>query len=154
MKTTPEEYAKQLSLALQIRDKLSEANAGVVRIREVRRQLDEFARRDDKKIADAAKALIQKLTPIEEDLYQTRNRASEDPLNFPIKLNNKLAYVLGTVANSESQPTAQSYMVYEDLAPQVNTRLRALDGLLKDEVAAFNKTVHDSNVPVVMVPVK
>jgi photosystem II stability/assembly factor-like uncharacterized protein len=154
LKTTPEEYAKQLSLALQIRDKLSETNAGVVRIREVRRQLDEFAKRDDKKIAGAAKALIQKLTAIEEELYQTKNRANEDPLNYPIKLNNKLAYVLGTVSNSESQPTAQSYMVYEDLAPQVNAKLRALDGLLSTEVAAFNKTVRDSNVPIVSVPMK
>ncbi len=152
LKTTPDEYAKQLALALQIRDKLSETNAGVIRIREARRQLDEFAKRDDKKIADAAKALIQKLTAVEEELYQTKNRASEDPLNFPIKLNNKLASVLGTVANSESQPTAQSYVVYEDLAPQVNAQLRALSGLLTDDLTAFNKTVRDSNVPAVVVP--
>jgi photosystem II stability/assembly factor-like uncharacterized protein len=152
LKTTPEEYAKQLSLALQVRDKLSETNAGVVKIREVRRQLEEFTRRDDKKVADAAKDLIQKLTAIEEDLYQTKNRASEDPLNFPIKLNNKIAYVLGTVANSESQPTQQSYMVYEDLASQVNGKIRALNGLLTNDVAAFNKTVRDANVPVVTVP--
>jgi photosystem II stability/assembly factor-like uncharacterized protein len=152
LKTTPEDYAKQLSLALQVRDKLSETNAGVVKIREVRRQLEEFTRRDDKKVADAAKDLIQKLTAIEEDLYQTKNRASEDPLNFPIKLNNKIAYVLGTVANSESQPTQQSYMVYEDLASQVNGKIRALNGLLTNDVAAFNKTVRDANVPVVTVP--
>jgi photosystem II stability/assembly factor-like uncharacterized protein len=152
LKTTPEEYAKQLSLALQVRDKLSETNAGVVKIREVRRQLEEFTKRDDKKVADAAKDLIQKLTAIEEDLYQTKNRASEDPLNFPIKLNNKIAYVLGTVANSESQPTQQSYMVYEDLASQVNGKIRVLNGLLTNDVAAFNKTVRDANVPVVAVP--
>jgi hypothetical protein len=154
LKTTPEEYAKQLSLALQVRDKLSETNAGVVRIREVRRQLEEFTKRDDKTVAEAARALIGKLTAIEEDLYQTKNRASEDPLNFPIKLNNRIAYVLGTVANSESQPTAQSYMVYEDLASQVNAKLRALSGLLTNDVAAFNKTLRDSNVPVVVVPKK
>ena len=152
LKTTPEEYAKQLSLALQIRDKLSETNAGVVRIREVRRQLDDYAKRPDQKIAEQANALIKKLTAIEEELYQTKNRASEDPLNYPIKLNNKLAYVLGTVANSESQPTMQSYMVYEDLAPKVNAQLRALSGVLGKDVAAFNKVAHDTNEPAVLVP--
>ena len=150
LKTTPEEYAKQLSLALQVRDKLSETNAGVVKIREARRQLEEYAKRDDKKVADAAKALIAKLTAVEEDLYQTKNRASEDPLNFPIKLNNKLAYILGTVANSEAQPTAQSYMVYEDLATQVNGKLREMNGLLTTGVAAFNQTIRDSNSPAVL----
>ena len=152
LKTTPEDYAKQLSLALQIRDKLSEANAGVVKIRELRRQLEEFAKRDDKKIADSAKALMAKLTAVEEELYQTKNRAAEDPLNFPIKLNNKLAYVLGTVSNSESQPTAASYMVYEDLAPKVNAQLRTLQTVLAEDVAAFNKIVRDTNTPAVVTP--
>jgi hypothetical protein len=116
--------------------------------------LEEFSKRDDKKIADSAKALIAKLTAIEEELYQTKNRASEDPLNFPIKLNNKLAYVLGTVANSESQPTSASYMVYEDLAPKVNAQLRALTGVLTEDVASFNKTVRDTNAPAIVVPAK
>ncbi len=41
---------------------------------------------------------------MEEELYQTKNRASEDPLNFPIKLNNKLAHVLSVVEGSDNQP--------------------------------------------------
>jgi photosystem II stability/assembly factor-like uncharacterized protein len=154
VQTTAEDYAKQLSLALQVRDKLTETNAGVLKIRDVRKQLEDFTKRDDKKVAEAAKALIGKLTAIEEDLYQTKNRAAEDPLNFPIRLNNKLAYVLGTVSNSESQPTASSYMVYEDLATQVNGKLRALNTLLTDDVAAFNKTLKESTTPVVLVPAK
>ena len=67
---------------------------------------------------------------MEEALYQTKNRASEDPLNFPIKLNNKLAHVLGVVQSSDNQPTQQSYMVYEDLATQVNAELKKLNGVL------------------------
>jgi hypothetical protein len=147
--TTPEDYTKQLTLSLQIRDKLSETNAGVVRIREVRKQLEDYTRRDDKRVADAASGLIKKLTAVEEELYQTKNRASEDPLNFPIKLNNKLAHVLGVVAASDYQPTAQSYMVYEDLATRVNAQLKALNGLLTTDLSAFNKLIHDANIPAI-----
>jgi len=152
--TTPEEYTKQVTLALQIRDKLSDTNEGVIRIREVRKQLDEYARRDDKRVADAAKALSAKLTAVEEELYQTKNRASEDPLNFPIKLNNKLAHVLGLVEGSDNQPTQQSYMVYEDLATRVNGQLKALDALMTSDLAAFNKLIHDSNAPAIQAPAK
>jgi photosystem II stability/assembly factor-like uncharacterized protein len=157
LSTTPEDYVKQLSLALQVRDKLTDTNAGVLKIRDVRKQLQDFTKRndkDDKKVADAAKALVSKLTAIEEELYQTKNRASEDPLNFPIRLNNKLAYILGTVSNSESRPTAASYMVYEDLATQVNAKLQALNTLLTDDVTAFNKTLKESTTPVVLAPAK
>jgi hypothetical protein len=150
--TTPEDYAKQLSLALQVRDKLSETNEGVIRIRELRKQLDEYAKRDDQRVADAAKALIAKLTAVEEELYQTKNRASEDPLNFPIKLNNKLAYVMGVVESSDNQPTSQSYMVYEDVATKVNGQLKTLNGLLTTDLGAFNKLIHDQNIPAVEPP--
>jgi len=149
---TPEDYAKQLTLALQVRDKLSETNEGVIRIRELRKQLDEYAKRDDKRVADAAKALNAKLTAVEEELYQTKNRASEDPLNYPIKLNNKLAYVMGVVESSDNQPTAQSYMVYEDVATKVNGELKTLNGLLTTDLAAFNKLIHDQNIPAVQAP--
>jgi photosystem II stability/assembly factor-like uncharacterized protein len=154
LETTPEEYAKQLSLSLQLRDKLSDTNDAVIRIRELRKQLDEYAKRDSKKVADAAKALNQKLTEVEEALYQTKNRASEDPLNYPIKLNNKLAHVLGVVQSSDNQPTQQSYMVYEDLATQVNAELKKLDTLLAVDLLAFNKLIRDENVPAVQAPPK
>ena len=153
LKTTPEEYTKQLSLALQVRDKLSETNGGVVKIREVKKQLEEYTKRDDKKVSDTAKSLITKLTAIEEELYQTKNRASEDPLNYPIKLNNKIAYILGMVSNAESQPTASSYMVYEELASKVNAQIRALNTALTEDISSFNKLIRDGNVPAVIVPV-
>jgi len=154
LETTPEEYSKQLTLALQIRDKLSETNEGVIRIREVRRQLEQYTGRSDKRVSDAAKDLIKKLTAVEEELYQTKNRASEDPLNFPIKLNNKLAHVLMVVSGSDNQPTQQSNMVYEDLATQVNGKLKILNTLLTTDLAAFNKLVRDANVPAIQPPEK
>jgi photosystem II stability/assembly factor-like uncharacterized protein len=152
LETTPDDYARQLSLSLQIRDKLSETNQGVIRIREVRKQLADYAKRDDKRVADAASALIKRLTAVEEELYQTKNRASEDPLNFPIRLNNKLAAVLSLVQGSDNRPTDQSYMVYEDLATRVNAQLKTLNSLMTVDLAAFNKLVHDSNVPAVQAP--
>jgi hypothetical protein len=102
-------------------------------------------------VANAAKELIKKMTAVEEDLYQTKNRASEDPLNFPIKLNNKLAHVLMVVQSSDDAPTQQSYMVYEDLATRVNAELKTLNGVMTTDLAAFNKLVRDSGVPAVEV---
>jgi photosystem II stability/assembly factor-like uncharacterized protein len=152
--TTPDDYAKQLSLSMQLRDKLTAANDAVVRIRELRAQLEPYTKRDAKKIADAAKGLIERMTSVEEALYQTKNRASEDPLNYPIKLNNKLAHVLSVVQSSDNQPTQQSYMVYEELATQVNAELKKLEALTGPELAAFNKMIRDENVPAVQAPVK
>ena len=152
LNTTPEEYARQLEVALQIHNKLTQANDAVIRIRDIRKQLDEYADRvKDQKVVDAAKALSKNLTAVEEALYQTKNRANEDALNFPIKLNNKLAALEGVVESSDNGPTLQSTQVFEDLASQVNSQLEALKRLTGSDLAAFNKLAHDQNVPAVIV---
>jgi photosystem II stability/assembly factor-like uncharacterized protein len=154
--TTKEDFDKQLTLALQIRDKLSQTNQAVVDIRESKKQLAEYAARlkDDpaqKKVVDAANDLIKRLSAVEQELYQVKNQSSQDPLNYPIKLNNRIASLMGVVTGTDAAPTKQSYMVYEGLASEVNVHLRAADKLLTDDLAAFNKLVRDANIPAVVV---
>jgi photosystem II stability/assembly factor-like uncharacterized protein len=156
LKTTPADYSAQLSLSIQIRDKLSQVNQAVVDIRAAKKQLEDYAARlkDDaaaKKVADAARDLDKKLTAVEEELYQIKNQSSQDPLNFPIKLNNRLAALLGVVQSTDAGPTKQSNVVFEGLASEANAQIRAADKLLKDDVGAFNKLVRDSNIPAVTV---
>ena len=149
VKTRPEDYAAQLALALQIRDKLSAVNQAVVEIREAKKQLARYEKEDQ--VAAAAKALGQKLSGVEEALYQTKLKAGEDALNFPIKLNNKLAALKGDVEESDAAPTRQEQMVYEDLATQSNAELEKLKKLLAGDLPAFNKQVRDANIPAVEV---
>jgi photosystem II stability/assembly factor-like uncharacterized protein len=159
LKTTPEQFSAQLSLSLQIRDKLSQVNQAVVDIRAAKKQLEEYAARykDDasaKKVADAARDLDKRLTTVEQELYQTQNQSGQDPLNFPIKLNNRLAALLGVVQENDAGPTKQSNVVYEGLASDANAQIRAADKLLTDDVGSFNKLVKDSNIPAVSLPRK
>lgn len=154
----PGDYSKQLELALKIRDKLTEIHNAIIQIRDVRKQVDELLKRvkdqpNFKVINDAADKLNKSLTEIEETLYQTKNQSSQDPLNYPIRLNNKLAALGGVVSSGDSAPTDQSYAVYEDLVGQINAQLQKLAQVIKTEVPAFNQLVKDQNVPAVVVKV-
>ena len=96
LSTSAADYAKQLELGLKIRDKVTETHNAIIQIRDVRKQVDDLLKRvagqpGFKVINDAATPLKKNLTAVEESLYQTKNRSSQDPLNFPIRLNNKLA---------------------------------------------------------------
>ena len=149
LQTRPEDYAAQLALALRIRDKLSAVNQAVLQIREAKKQLARYARED--KVKDAAGALDKKLSAIEELLYQTKLKAGEDALNFPIKLNNKLAALKDSVEESDTRPTRQEQQLYEDLATQSNAELDKLKHLLADDLPAFNKQVREANIPAIEV---
>src|SRR6185503_10841893 len=117
----------QLELGLKIRDKVTETHNAIIQIRDVRKQMDDLLKRvtgqpSYKVINDAATPLKKDLTAVEESLYQTKNRSSQDPLNFPIRLNNKLAALAGVVQGADARPTDQSYAVYDDLVGQIDAQ--------------------------------
>jgi photosystem II stability/assembly factor-like uncharacterized protein len=154
--TAPADYAKQAELGLKIRDKLSETHNAIIQIRDVRKQVEDLLKRvagqpNFKVINDAGTALNKNLTAVEEALYQTKNQSNQDPLNFPIRLNNKLAALGGVVASAEAAPTAQSYAVYDEVVGQIDVQLQKLAQLMRTDVPAFNQLVRDQNIPAVVV---
>jgi photosystem II stability/assembly factor-like uncharacterized protein len=154
--TAPADYAKQLELGLKIRDKLTETHNAIIQIRDVRKQVEDLLKRvagqpNFKVLNDAGTALNKNLTAIEETLYQTKNQSSQDPLNFPIRLNNKLAALAGVVGSAEAAPTAQSYAVYDEVVAQINAELQRLARIMQTDVPAFNQLVRDQNIPAVVV---
>ena len=151
-----EDLNRQLALSVQLRDKVSQTNEAVIKIRETRKQIDDYVARvqDQKeaaKVVEAGKALSKQLFAIENELYQTKNQSSQDPLNYPIKLNNKIAAVLGVVQMSDTAPTKQASQVFEDLATQVNAQLKKLDSAMTNDLSNFNKLAREANIPAVVV---
>jgi photosystem II stability/assembly factor-like uncharacterized protein len=156
LSTTAEDYAKQVELGLKIRDKLTETNNAIIQIRDTRKQIEDLLKRlagqpSFKTINEAGTALNKNMTAIEEALYQTKNQSSQDPLNFPIRLNNKLAALGGVVDSAEYAPTAQSYTVYDEVVTQIDAELAKLTKIMKTDVPAFNQLVRDQNIPAVVV---
>jgi dynactin complex subunit len=142
-----------------MRDKVSQTNQAVIDIREVRNQINELTARleadksngKSRAVLEKAKSLVAELTTIEESLYQTKNRASEDPLNFPVRLNNKLAALLSAVTQADAQPTASQQEVYEDLATSVNAQIKKLKDVMGSSVPALNKMVRDQDIPAIAI---
>ena len=96
-------------------------------------------RRTTPKIKAAGEALTAKLTDVEGEIYQYRNRSSQDPLNFPIRLNNKLAALQGIVESGDYRPTDQSHAVFKELSGQLDTQLARLDALINDGPAGVQQ---------------
>jgi len=82
--------------------------------------------------------LDARLAAIEGRIYQVRNQSSQDPLNFPIMLNNKLAALGGVVESAEAAPTSQDYAVFADLSKQLDSELAGLNQVLGSDLPAFN----------------
>jgi hypothetical protein len=155
LSVTQADLERQLALQLKIRDKLTETHDAITRLREVRDQVKGVAERaktagGNKALEDAAEALSAKLTAVEEALYQTKNQSNQDPLNFPIRLNNKLASLGAAVASADSAPTVQSEQLFADLTAKIDAELTKLKQVLSSDVPAFNALVKEQAVPAIV----
>lgn len=137
---TTQDLQARFDLALQIRDRVSDANEAVILIREVKAELDDrLEASDDSDLAREAEGFRSAISDVEEEIYQVRNESNQDPLNFPIKLNNKLAALLGVVEGSENRPTDQSYAVFDYLDGLLRLQLHELQELLEGDLVALNE---------------
>ena len=138
---TQSDLAAQFALLTHIADTISAANNAVKTIRSVRAQLEARA----SQLGDAkenAAALQDSLSNIEQAIYQVRTRASEDPLNYPIGLNDKLAELAAYTGEGNARPTTQDDAVFTELATRLAAQLRRLSvslGSLETINAALNK---------------
>jgi hypothetical protein len=145
---TDADLLEQFKLAKQISDKVTAANDAVIRIRQMKDQIaDRVAKAADDKMKQAGTVLAERLTEVEGEMYQHRNRSSQDPLNYPIRLNNKLAALQGTVESGDYKPTDQSYAVFKELSGRLDKEFARLDSILKTDVAAFNTLLAGAKLP-------
>jgi hypothetical protein len=136
-----DDLQKQFDLALMIRDKVSEANEAVILIRKIEAQAGELDASQKKKIQMQLKTLLDKLQVIEEDLYQVKNQSGQDPLNFPIKLNNRLASLQRSVESGQARPTDAAYVVFKELSLELENHLAKLDEVLAGDLKKLNEVL-------------
>lgn len=147
---------EQFDFAIKVRDKLSETNAAVKKIRQAREQItrvtepmkgkDEF-----KDVNDLAKNILDDMKKIEEQLYQTKNRSGQDPLNFPVRLNNKIGALGGEIDGGDFKPTDQVKAVYNEIGGQIDTQLKSLNTIFTDQLPEFNNLVRQKEVKAVVI---
>jgi photosystem II stability/assembly factor-like uncharacterized protein len=131
---------ERFDLALQIRDRVSDANEAVIFSRDIKAAIDErLEETNDRAVARQAEAVKVSLSAVEAEIYQVRNESNQDPLNFPIKLNNKLAALMGVVESGDAKPTAQSYQVYEHLSGLLQTQLDRMEEIISTDLRRLNQ---------------
>jgi hypothetical protein len=155
---TSADYAEQFALLTKIRDRFSETNDAVKTIRYVKRELTDRQKRlaadRQASFGTAATALEQALSQVEDSLYQTKNRSGQDPLNYPIRLNNKIGALMGVVASADGRPTQQSYAVLTELSQQLDRELAILKQTLNSGLPRVNSMLREAGLaPVEAKPV-
>ena len=138
---------ERFELALRIRDRVTAANEAVIEIRRIKGDVDDrLEQTDDNAIHDQGGLVNANLSGVEEEIYQVRNQSGQDPLNYPIKLNNKLASLMGLVERGEAAPTEQSYQVFESLSATLQTELIRMNTIIDQDLRRLNELLSEAGL--------
>jgi hypothetical protein len=152
---TPADIQEQFDFLIAVRDKLTETHKAIKKIRTAREQMNRVTepmrgKEEFKEITDLAKSMLDEMKKIEETLYQTKNRSGQDPLNFPVRLNNKLAALSGEAASSDFKPNQQTRDVYKQISGEIDVQLTSLSKIFTEQVPKFNELVKQKQVSAVV----
>lgn len=139
-----EDIQKQLNFVNTVNEVVDKAHKAIQKIREINTKLKEFESvfkdsTTEKDLISRSKQIRNKLSKIEKMLYQTQNKSNQDPLNFPIRLTNKLGHLNRLVTLYDFPPTDQDEAVRLELTKRVDKQLEIFDTLIKNDVKKFNQ---------------
>ena len=155
LKTPQADLVKQFDLMQKIAARVKEDHDAVKQIRDLRVQLKALETRlknesRGKALIADAEQLDKKMTAVEDELIQVKSKSSEDPLNYPIRVNDKLMALGGTVESAETAPTRQSYEVFEVLSRQLEAQLAKWKEIQSGELAKLNQQLREQDVQNIM----
>ncbi|PCI06662.1 MAG: glycosyl hydrolase [Flavobacteriaceae bacterium] len=149
--SSQEDMRKQFEFILDINKTIDAAHKSIKRMRAINSQLESFQSqyKNDEQVKDLvekAKTLVEDFSEIENELYQTKNRSGQDPLNFPIKLTNKLGHLNSLVGMGDFAPTEQDVTVKNELTKAIEIQLKNFDKLIDEEIKLFNESFNQLNL--------
>ena len=152
--STPADYQAQYDFVSGINQKLTEAHRAITQIRAIKDQIAAIEERlqETERFAgllESAAGLKEALGEIENALYQTKMESPQDPLNFPIRLNDKLAGLMSLTGYGDHAPSAAAISVRDELVGAVDMQMKHLEELIEDDLAKFNQQAADAGLTAV-----
>lgn len=153
---TVEDMQQQFDFLIQVRDKLTESHQAIIDIRSLREQLMGLKGRlpegeATQPIRDQIAEMDSVMTAVETALYQTKNRSNQDPLNYPIKLTNKLGHLASLTGVGAYRPTDQAWAFLEEVTGRIDAELATWYALRDAAIPTLNQLVKKADIDAVRV---
>ena len=152
--SSEDDLRAQFDFLNEVIAKLTETNSAIKNIRKARTQINTVTARldgdDYQEIKDLTKEILEEMKTIEEALYQTKNQSRQDPLNFPIRLNNKLGHLNSLMGMGDFKPTKQAVEFKEEVTAEIDTELEKLGKIFNTRIPNFNALVKSKEVNAVI----
>ncbi len=146
-----EDYKKQFDFLIKVRNQVSRANDAITDIRKVKNDLDYLTEKtkENNKIQILIKDFRTNMDVIENNIHMTKNQSRQDPLNYGIRINNRLAFLMADSQRGDYPPTNQSMEFFSEITQKLNTEIDALNRLMEEYVTKINDQVSENKIQMI-----
>lgn len=146
---TDADLRAQYAFGTKVRDKTNEAQRAVIEIRRVKAQLDDRYTRakDDTALKTKGETLRTNAFAVEQSVYQVKNQSGQDPLNFPIRVNNRLANLLSMAERGDGPPGTYMPEILGILSKELSGYQTTLEKVWKIDLTAVNAELARLKLP-------
>ncbi|MDC6405348.1 MULTISPECIES: WD40/YVTN/BNR-like repeat-containing protein [Maribacter] len=151
LEITQEELQDQFDFLIRVRNQVSRANNAIISIRKVKSDLDYLKEKtkEDTAMQELIKEFESELTVIENNIHMTKNQSRQDPLNYGIRINNRLAFLLADSQRGDQPPTKQAKEFFEVVTKELNVEIENLNKLMQEYVENLNNKVQESKIKMI-----
>jgi photosystem II stability/assembly factor-like uncharacterized protein len=151
---TPEDFKKQFDFLIAVRDKVSEAHQAIIDIRSIRDDINYFTKKlKDKEeyenVLTLAKQLDEKMSVIENNIHMTKNQSRQDPLNYGIRINNRLAFLMSDQQRGDFPPTDQAEEFRKEVTAELDQEIKNLDELIRTSLGEINAKGREVGIQII-----
>ena len=148
LSNTQNDYLEQFNFLISVRDQVSKANQTIIDIRKIKKDLQYIIDKssDKKQLLSLINEFSNKLSVIENRIHMTKNQSRQDPLNYGIRINNRLAFLMGDSQRGDFPPTDQSIEFFNVIKEELNNELANFNKLLNTYVSQINNMIEDNNI--------
>ena len=143
------DYQKQFDFLVEVRDEVSRANQAIVKIRRLKKDLAYLRAKYEghPELLNRIETFETALSEIENNIHMTKNQSRQDPLNYGIRINNRLAFLMADSQRGDYPPTDQAREFFREVRAELQTELQALGKTVEAELGGINEMVKDAGVP-------
>jgi len=148
LELTEQDYQGQFEFVQSVNAKVTEAHKTIKEIRAIKKQMSPFKEqlKDHKDVVEQITNIDSTLSVIEKELYQTKNRSRQDPLNFPIRLTNKLAHLNALTQRGSFPPTVAAIAVRDQLVGLIDAQLARYNAIKSTDIPSLNELIRSKKV--------
>jgi len=148
LSNTQNDYLEQFNFLISVRDQVSISNQSIIDIRKIKKDLQYIIDKssDNKQLTSLINEFSNKLSVIENKIHMTKNQSKQDPLNYGIRINNRLAFLLADSQRGDFPPTDQSIEFFNVIKEELNYELASFTKLLNTYVGQINNMIEDNNI--------